>query len=88
MVNLLDEALLERLYKGIPNAVRDDNATKEGRLNQSEFFWRDHYHWLKEKGYLLRPRYHPEWVASWAGTDECYVLCEDGQVAFVRPLSS
>jgi hypothetical protein len=28
-----------------------------------ELFWRDHYAWLKECGYLLlRPRYNPQWV--------------------------
>ncbi|KAK0447870.1 uncharacterized protein EV420DRAFT_1275946 [Desarmillaria tabescens] len=30
-----------------------------------EIFWRDTYHFLNERGYQLRPRYHPDWVPSW-----------------------
>ncbi|EAU82366.1 other/AgaK1 protein kinase [Coprinopsis cinerea okayama7 len=36
-----------------------------GRLEQFEFFWRDHYDWFLEQGYQLRPRYNPKWVPSW-----------------------
>lgn len=34
-------------------------------LHKEEVFWRDRYHFFKSKGYILRPRYHPEWKASW-----------------------
>ncbi|CAL1707719.1 unnamed protein product [Somion occarium] len=34
-------------------------------LPVSEQFWRDHWLWLKERGYTLRPRYGPDWVPSW-----------------------
>ncbi|KAE9392784.1 hypothetical protein BT96DRAFT_924531, partial [Gymnopus androsaceus JB14] len=34
-------------------------------LSETEIFWRDHYDWLKEHGYQLRPRYQPNWVPSW-----------------------
>ncbi|KAJ7450494.1 hypothetical protein B0H11DRAFT_2331022 [Mycena galericulata] len=34
-------------------------------LEPDEPFWHDHYKWLKELGYLLRPRYKPDWVPSW-----------------------
>ncbi|KAF9069962.1 hypothetical protein BDP27DRAFT_1324463 [Rhodocollybia butyracea] len=37
------------------------------RLHDFEEFWRDHYHWLKDKGYQLRSRYHPDWTPSWKG---------------------
>ncbi|RPD78671.1 hypothetical protein L226DRAFT_551286 [Lentinus tigrinus ALCF2SS1-7] len=30
-----------------------------------ELWWRDHYEWLLEKGYSLRPRYRPGWKPSW-----------------------
>jgi hypothetical protein len=30
-----------------------------------ELFWRDSYSWLKESGYLLRPRYSPGWTPPW-----------------------
>ncbi|KAJ6476541.1 kinase-like domain-containing protein [Mycena vitilis] len=53
---------------------------KEGRLLPSELFWRDQYVWLKESGYLLRPRYSPQWSASWKGTDKYPTDCEDGVV--------
>ncbi|KAL5513758.1 hypothetical protein ACEPAH_4159 [Sanghuangporus vaninii] len=34
-------------------------------LNDGERWWRDRYDMLKEHGYQLRPRYHPEWKPSW-----------------------
>ncbi|KAH0826181.1 hypothetical protein J3R83DRAFT_5613 [Lanmaoa asiatica] len=34
-------------------------------LYKEEIFWRDRYHFFRNKGYTLRPRYHPEWQASW-----------------------
>ncbi|KAI3604625.1 hypothetical protein WG66_008496 [Moniliophthora roreri] len=30
-----------------------------GGLNKGEVFWRDHQPWLENRGYMLRPRYHP-----------------------------
>ncbi|KAJ7228306.1 hypothetical protein GGX14DRAFT_612096 [Mycena pura] len=30
-----------------------------------EVFWRDHYDYILEHGYKLRPRYRPDWVPSW-----------------------
>jgi len=67
-------------------AAVEDNPTymKDGRLYNSELFWRDHQPWLKESGYLLRPRYHPEWVASWKGTDKYWGNFEDAQIGKVR----
>lgn len=62
----------------------DKNAVKEGRLLEAEIFWRDHYLWLKELGYRLRPRYHPEWKASWTGSQKSHLFCEDGRIADVR----
>ncbi|TBU31676.1 hypothetical protein BD311DRAFT_688661 [Dichomitus squalens] len=47
----------------------------------AEYFWRDHQSWLREQGYLLRSRYHPDWKPSWAGTKKNYKACEDGQVS-------
>lgn len=48
-------------------------------LLHSEIFWRDHQKWLKEKGYLLRLRYYPDWVGSW-GPNDTYFYFEDGQL--------
>jgi hypothetical protein len=52
-------------------------------LGPGEMWWRDHYQWLKERGYLLRPRYDPAWVPSWLGTKKIWYKCEDGTVAWV-----
>ncbi|EIN06270.1 hypothetical protein PUNSTDRAFT_39424, partial [Punctularia strigosozonata HHB-11173 SS5] len=35
-----------------------------------EYFWRDHYNWLKSCGYCLRARYHPDWIPSWIIRDD------------------
>ncbi|KAJ7680994.1 hypothetical protein DFH06DRAFT_1405821 [Mycena polygramma] len=32
----------------------------------------------RKRIYLLRPRYHPDWVPSWLGTDKIYYNCSDG----------
>lgn len=34
-------------------------------LLEAEVFWRDLQPWLVERGYQLRPRFRPGWVASW-----------------------
>ncbi|KZV99363.1 hypothetical protein EXIGLDRAFT_640536 [Exidia glandulosa HHB12029] len=38
-------------------------------LTPSEKFWRDVQPYLLSRGYRLRPRYAPGWVAPWIGTD-------------------
>lgn len=30
-----------------------------------EYFWRDVQPWLKDRGYELRARYHPDWIPAW-----------------------
>ncbi|TFK37971.1 kinase-like domain-containing protein, partial [Crucibulum laeve] len=53
---------------------------KRGELFSQEVFWRDHQPWLKSCGYLLRPRYQPDWVASWIkDTSKEWPNCEDGE---------
>ncbi|EPQ57121.1 hypothetical protein GLOTRDRAFT_115170 [Gloeophyllum trabeum ATCC 11539] len=54
------------------------NIYDENRIYGFEVFWRDHQPWLDERGYLLRPRYSPDWVPSWKGTNKDYTECEDG----------
>ena len=44
--------------------ARDDHRT----LLAHEVFWRDIQVWLTEQGYMLRPRYKPDWKPSWEGT--------------------
>ncbi|EJF57672.1 hypothetical protein DICSQDRAFT_91991 [Dichomitus squalens LYAD-421 SS1] len=50
-----------------------------GHLSEREIWWRDHQVWLRERGYMLRPRYRPEWVPSWSSGQRQYYECEDGQ---------
>ena len=57
---------------------------ERGLLSKMECFWRDHQPWLAERGYLLRPRYSPDWVPSWKGTNKAPSYFEDGQR---RPVS-
>ncbi|KAJ6538869.1 kinase-like domain-containing protein [Mycena vulgaris] len=47
-------------------------------LTESEIYWRDHYDWLKECGYQLRPRFRPGWIPSWKTDPRKHAaLCED-----------
>jgi len=64
------------------------NNMKEGRLFKGELFWRDHQPWLKECGYLLRPRYDPDWVASWKRSSGYWGEAEDAEVGNVREVPS
>jgi hypothetical protein len=61
------------------------------KLTEPEVFWRDHQRWLEERGYMLRPRYRPDWKPSWLqrpGSDMIPTLCEDGRSNFVRFLKT
>ncbi|KAH7889055.1 hypothetical protein F5I97DRAFT_1935427 [Phlebopus sp. FC_14] len=62
-------------------AFGETHIRREGRLAKAEIWWSQHYDWLKDCGYLLRPRYAPDWVPSWQDTKKDRFLCEDGQVA-------
>lgn len=58
----------------------DDDDTK---LTSGEVYWRDHQKWLEHNGYMLRPRYRPDWKPSWIGTDKHMLAFEDGLFAIV-----
>jgi hypothetical protein len=60
-----------------------DSDRRPETLGPGEHWWRDHYQWLKEAGYLLRPRYDPAWIPSWRGTKKDWIDCEDARVAWV-----
>ena len=47
------------------------------RLDEQEEFWRDHTDLLESRGYRLRPRYRPGWVASWTVKNVERIRCED-----------
>lgn len=67
---------------GYPLTARVDRESQREQLSPSEVFWRDLYGFLKEHGYLLRPRYHPEWTPSWKGKGATVsaAKAEDGQL--------
>lgn len=47
-------------------------------LSELEIPWRDRQPFLQSRGYTLRPRYRPGWVASWTlDTSLDPPLCED-----------
>lgn len=52
-------------------------------LSESELWWTRHFQWLKDRGYLLRPRYAPDWVPSWRGTKKYKYACEDSLSSIV-----
>ncbi|KAI0779507.1 hypothetical protein C8Q74DRAFT_1367393 [Fomes fomentarius] len=62
----------------------EDEALRQGLLSKREIFWRDRYEWLQQSGYSLRPRYAPDWVPSWKGTNKSRLLVEDG----ITPLTT
>lgn len=86
-----DTVMLTRLYS--PTVVMDEGLTGSSTVQfppeqqayydhltllPFEIFWCDHQEWLAEKGYMLRPRYRPDWVPSWKGIGDNHVFYEDG----------
>ena len=59
---------------------------QRGTLVKSEEWWRDHYYDILERGYKLRPRYHPRWVPSWNESKKDFFSVEDGQAIIVRSM--
>ncbi|KZT10924.1 uncharacterized protein LAESUDRAFT_644190 [Laetiporus sulphureus 93-53] len=54
------------------------DAQFPGKLRKGELYWRDRQPWLQEHGYMLRPRYRPDWKPSWIGTKRSWIISEDG----------
>ncbi|KAF8520901.1 hypothetical protein BU17DRAFT_88463 [Hysterangium stoloniferum] len=46
-------------------------------LYKHEYVWRRYQPFLQFRGYMLRPRYHPNWVASWTYNGKESGKCED-----------
>jgi len=63
-------------------SIWDNFDPRPEALGPGESWWRDHYQWLKEAGYLLRPRFDPAWIPSWFGTKKDWLDCEDAKVAW------
>ncbi|KIJ08466.1 hypothetical protein PAXINDRAFT_18400, partial [Paxillus involutus ATCC 200175] len=64
------------------------DITQPHELGEGEKWWRDHYQWLYDAGYQLRPRYHPEWVASWKTRNLDWMDCEDSIVRLTHLLDA
>ena len=47
------------------SSKEDTTDSTNSRLNPSEQFWAGLQPWFETRGYKLRPRYRPGWVASW-----------------------
>jgi hypothetical protein len=45
-----------------PLVAYDATAREPGGLRFDEKFWRDQSVWLREQGYVLRPRFQVNWV--------------------------
>ncbi|KAG5642368.1 hypothetical protein DXG03_002965 [Asterophora parasitica] len=57
------------------------NSRVEGKLHIWEHFWVNYQPFILRRGYRLRPRYQPGWVASWLqGNPES----ESGPVEFAK----
>ncbi|KAJ7456923.1 hypothetical protein FB451DRAFT_1510273 [Mycena latifolia] len=50
-----------------------------------ELFWVSRYDSFKARGYLLRPRYHPDWKPSWKPGDASQLLTEEIRPARMWP---
>ncbi|EGO22424.1 hypothetical protein SERLADRAFT_473222 [Serpula lacrymans var. lacrymans S7.9] len=59
-------------------------STIPGTIRSGELWWCKHYQWLKDVGYLLRPRYSPDWVPSWQGTKKDWMDCEDSRGPMIQ----
>ena len=59
-------------------ALPEPARLSKGELKPEEYWWRDRQKWLEEQGYMLRPRYQPDWVPSWRVTKATIpYFCED-----------
>ena len=54
-----------------------------GTLFRNEEWWRDQYDDIHNRGYKLRPRYHPNWEPSWIRLGKDFFAVEDGQPCIV-----
>lgn len=68
-------------------AFGEEHEPRPEVLSPDEIWWQRQYEWLKVSGYLLRPRYDPDWVPSWEGSKHDALDCEDSRPLHVRQRS-
>ncbi|KII88221.1 hypothetical protein PLICRDRAFT_110166 [Plicaturopsis crispa FD-325 SS-3] len=71
-----------RLSPGVAREYAEATRRGDYELNTSERKWRDLYTTFKQRGYILRRRYDPNWTPSWIGTNLDPTWCEDS----IRPI--
>ncbi|KAJ6502065.1 kinase-like domain-containing protein [Mycena sanguinolenta] len=54
-----------------------------GELDEGELFWYNHREWLKDSGYLLRPRYQDGWAPPW--TRRIDALAHEESQSWIHP---
>ena len=61
--------------------------------DEREAWWINQFNWLKDRGYILRARYAPDWVPSWKTSGKIWLEHEDSRnlevirLSVVYPLS-
>lgn len=68
--------------------ARQRDRPSTTNLLQHEIFWRDQQVWLQEKGYMLRPRYHPNWIPASQGKAGPARIHEDTVCPLVRAFTA
>lgn len=77
----------ENTYTFASTLETESDSQFFSRLSFAELFWRDRYNLLSDRGYQLRPRYHPQWIPSWIQsgiTPATFLTIEDACVLPVR----
>ena len=72
----------------ISNPLKGREGHVPGQLRELEKWWVERQKALELAGYMLRPRYHPDWKPSWIGTKKDISDCEDGQCKWVSVYTS
>jgi hypothetical protein len=69
------------MFQPYVDILDDDLSFDEppGGLSERESWWVERQEELEAAGYMLRPRYHPDWQPSWLKANKSYSDVEDGQ---------
>lgn len=62
------------------STVKEENkskSTSDGLIWEGEEIWVQYHYFLLQRGYALRPRYHPDWAPSWQTLDTMGYRPED-----------
>ncbi|KAH8995419.1 hypothetical protein EDB92DRAFT_1971157 [Lactarius akahatsu] len=62
------------------SGLNESNVRQMGTPVMAGRWWKDHCNDIADRGYRLRPRYHPQWEPSWFNKGKDFYTVEDGQV--------